>query len=703
MKAVQSEGFQLKAQCLEDILRRVLHDDLSFERDDLYTQIATCLNETVSFAIVIAERRRFSFSKSDTRSERLFLPFISLRIIDGKHVPFQTPRSIEEFLADHERLGFHIEERPKTIIAYPRYHKVTPTFLNICETIVLSYYYACGHFDHFMTNASRRFAKQYLQTQHSLSTKQVLSSITTQTQCDVAYLRYDIDDSRYDIVEDERDTYTSLSQSERFQAELKRASERRGTYSGRTDDGLHYVISVATMDRSYDSLIDVDSSLTKSAAGGHRIRHILVLSKRDKPLSMDAIKFGPHLFNIQLGNDAFSIREKIIFGVYRDVSQIERRFSADPPAQRKEIVEVIHSQFQKIIEAATRVTAAQLVIIRLFDPFSNTLRPVAIAWDNPQGTDDIETITLSSPDSDIVSCFMTGDRVIASQFPRYVSSIEKKDDDKKAGLIFPLMVSCVVRGTIECYSTRRAQLQFDEDYLTAISDAIGDAARRIESSADIAWISRLSFLHSARHELENFLPLLRARDEELFSSLNNTLMKYSGITPIAHSSPNQKSKIGDQIRSQLLAAQENVNDANKMGHYFAQLDFDYAPDQGFHFICSEVFSTLLSNAKRHSSVRCSDFRVELSGVAGKFRNLLLTYRSSDKRIKPQRAQRVGTSPIPDLKQDTFHYGLFLVSAQVRMNGGTVYVNTDVEEELEYIPFEICFSLPLYPLGGEHAS
>jgi hypothetical protein len=269
--------------------------------------------------------------------------------------------------------------------------------------------------------------------------------------------------------------------------------------------------------------------------------------------------------------------------------------------------------------------------------------------------------------------------------------------------VFPLTVGCVIRGTIECYSSRKAQLLFDEEYLTAIADAIGDIAGRLESTADIAWISRLSFLHSARHELENFLTMLSARDTELHDSLRTTLQRYSGIGPAPWGPSPSATTLADQLHNQLLEAIDSPQSSESLVAEIKTIEEFFSPDHGFKFLFREVLSTLIVNAKKHSNLRASDFQFELSTAGEEMQSVQVKYMSSDKRIDPTRAERVGTSPIPDSKHDTYHYGLFLAAAQVRMNGGAVYVNTTGELALDVIPFEVCFLLPLYPLGDVDAN
>lgn len=685
---------------LDELLQTIMHSDKSFDRDDVFARIASCLSQNLRFYIVIRERRRFNLSPTDVETDRLYLPFLTFGFDKGQVKTFENPRSVNELVEQRESKGLlEVWDRPKSqLLADETTATQKPTLFEKVEAVLLAFYYACGHYDHFMSNASRRFAKEFLRQQKPLTISGVIQAVRANTQCEIVHLIHSEDDHSRSVAHDEGACYDELSACTRFRRDLDLAIERRGTFTGHSSTGYAYIISVTGQDRSYESIADAKPSHGIGLALGKK-RHALVLCRRPGPISMDAVKFGPNLFNLHLANDAFTARERLIFEIYRSVAQVERSFVSAPPARRADINAILRTRYEEILRAATNVTAAELLIIRLYDPITNKLPAVSAVC---RGQTCQRAYSLE-PDDAPFRAFRAAKAAAVRDMPAYVARELNSDatDELFAGLVFPFRVGGLTQGVLECYSARRAQLQFDEEYLGAIADAIGDVSRRLESASDVAWLSRLSFLHSARHELENFTIELLAKDRALHSMLRSTLDRYSGLSPAPYLAV-QRFRLSDKLEQLLSSAPDFVDAGQALQNQIMMLEETFTPDAAFDFMFSEVMSTLVANATKHSTLRAIDFSFSFKGRSTDLDGLTICYRSADKRIAPEHAARVAVSPIPDSQTSSFHYGLFLAAAQVRMNGGTVRVETDAEPELDTIPFRICFTLPFHPLSSNDA-
>ena len=685
---------------MRKILEEILHDDVSIERDQLYARLDEVLPKELEFYVVLVERRRFAVSKADFAAEQLFLPFLSFGRVDGNVVTFDNPRAVAEFVEEARENGTVLAARPKSLIIADPLDPAELELATLVESILISYYYACGHYENFMSNASRRFGKSFLREGKALTTDRVMEAITSYTRCEAMYLVFQGPFGEASPQYDPNNTFPWLMESRRFARDLSRAVEMRSVLSGRTERGDNYIISVATDDRSYQNLTKVEVENVKASLSPIEKRHVLVLSNSGVGIPMDAVKFGPGLFNMLIDNERSSARERVIFNIYEAISEVERRFVGDPPRSRTEIDTIISEHLVEVLVAATQFTAAELLVARLHDPFTDELVSKAVVTRGAVLATGV-TEEISVPDDKpAANCFRSLEPIRAfTDVPPIAQKLRRGARDEVVGCAFPFRIGQLTRGVLECYSTRIGQLQFDETYLRAVADAIGDAVRRLESAADVAWISRLSFLHSARHELENFLPLLANSNRPLYESLRSTLDRYSGFGP----SPWQPDgpALARQVGELFKDAQDDPAESEALVAQIGAIESALNPDVGFKFIFAEVMTTLVSNARKHSALRAQDFSVEYAEHAGA-QAISLTYRAAGKRIEPERADQVATAPIPDEQRRTFHYGLFMLAAQVRMNGGAVFVNTNAEVEFDTIPFEISFILPVHPLGIANA-
>lgn len=684
----------------------VLHHEKPYDREGLHSEIVKYLPGDASFFIIIMEHRRFEPGRNDVDDQNLYLPYLSFGFNLGEVVVFETPNDIIEFLLSDRISGYSKICRAKSIVIHRGAADHEIELVCLVEQIILSFYYAYCHFDNFMSNASRRFIRNYLRGGRSLTIGEVVKAIRNYAKCEVIHVEYDVKNESSIIENGSDEVFGKLNECPKFSSHIKSALRRRGTFSGRTTNGYGYVISVASPDRSYGSIFGAEYSINKAKFLYSRKRHILILARLGSPISLDSLKFCPDLFNLHLNNDAFSEREQAIFQIYREVASTERRFGLNPPANRGDVDQITKGHIDSILNAASRITAAELLIVRLYRPFSNDLVSVSVAIYGEA----LEDTTLYDPialdHSAISEIFLSGKSGVLRDLPEYTYFLEKislpelegspRHTDLISGFAFPIRIGQLNRGILECYSSRRAEIQFDEEYLRAISDAVGDAVHRIEIAADVSWLSRLSFLHSARHELENFLTFLTAKDRE---SLRAILKRYSGLGKSLDA--NESISIAKQFRT-ILNADDFLgehNDAHarnlkNLEDEILIIEKVYHPDDVFKFIFLEIISTLANNAIKHSEINLSDFSFEANLSEVGCENLVIRYISSGKRIKPERARRVTVSPIPDSNGVTYHYGLFLLSAQVRMNGGSVHVNTEAEVDLETVPFDICFVVPL---------
>ncbi len=687
---------------LHEIKTRLLHENLIVQRDDLFCQIIDLIPAKASVFVSLIERRRFDNAQHDNKAEKLFLPYLTFykKPNATSFTTFGSPEAVSEFIDSGADGMRHCWSRPKSIVYSDAETARLRDLLQSIEETLHIFYYSCGHYDHFMANASRRFAREFIKSTTDVTVRGLINAISNQTNCQSAYYYVTPEGrDRHDIIDDSK-ILPHLEKCTGYLATLERAIDRKGTFTGQASVGGDYMIHVTSLDRSHLALGELRAPRHKRGYGADQKKHVLVMANLTGHISMDAQKFGPTLFYDHFETERASIREKSIFRIHQSTSEIESAFVQTPPATSDEMRSIVNAQLDSILHDAVSASAAQVLLLRLHNPFTGHLEVVASA----QASEEVDLSNLSAPRSDDASAV----EVRAFLSNRGVRVGFEPDDDNSiasaalapmaprghaiSGLLLPSRVGLINRGVFEAYGASRSGLEFDREYLSAISDAIGDVARRLELAADVAWLSRLSFLHSARHEIENFLPYLKETDDALFQSLDTILKKYSGLG----SSPMTDDLFDIASLCELISDQNN-GDHNANLHVKRSLETiasieNRAP--AFDFLLSEVISELVGNAKKHSNIRASDFRLIFDVQAGEYIGVNVLYRNAEKRIGVGRARKVGTSPIPDGKTQTFHYGLFLLAAQVRMNGGAVHVNLEAHEELDTIPFEICFSIPL---------
>ncbi len=210
----------------------------------------------------------------------------------------------------------------------------------------------------------------------------------------------------------------------------------------------------------------------------------------------------------------------------------------------------------------------------------------------------------------------------------------------------------------------------------------------MELVADISWLSRISFLHSARHELENFRR--RLRDGEDRDRFEEIVRAYSGM----HREPEIKEPTTvEDIVGKCRARAESRGDAPLIDvHANCR---DVTVDQKDAAVVASILDQLLSNSRSHSVINTDPFSVRVdSAVEAAGTVVSIRYASSAGKISEDFLPRVCVSPIPDANSTTYHFGLFLCAVQARMLGGRASARQDVPVNFRKAPLELAFEVPI---------
>jgi hypothetical protein len=260
-----------------------------------------------------------------------------------------------------------------------------------------------------------------------------------------------------------------------------------------------------------------------------------------------------------------------------------------------------------------------------------------------------------------------------------------------AVVALPIRKGNFLIGVIEFSSSEVSRLSYEVRFFELVASICGDIVRRLELANDRGWLTRMSFIHAARHRIEAIIRDLRKTDERAAKELVDLMEK--GTMPKSDAS--QKRSFGSAILkiTELLKPHTAEDRRSSMVSTLSHIDDICGISERASDLLIDIFETLLANSS-HSSFKPDDISLSLRENDPSSNYLRIDYAPRGISINIERQERLCIAPIPDDSTHTFHYGLFLLSTQVRMAGGVAAGKPLYEDQFGGTPFGVSFLIPL---------
>lgn len=704
-------------RALENLIDTILNADRVFSVEFLFNAFEGILPPDIDFTIILREGRRFIATDRDRKHPYLNFNFLSFGWERGQLHRFADANDVDERVkllqasSDHDLI-----EQEKLLCFVPSgTDEENRDMIKATARCLGAFYYTCGNYDHFITNVSTRFVRDYFKQHKQFEVEDIVEAVQGVCGVRVAYLNTlstaDNALSMVDnvtVVADPTRIYKELAEDADFAEDLHKSFLRKIAIVGQTASGYNY--SIHTLGHEYfDHSRPLIETAGREGGVGERYfayapRGIVVTAVKDTHLRLDVLSLGPRIFRAYVNDRIFSAREEFFYGLLRDGGKLADRLLVQPAETGEALREFLYPVLETACSVLVQLTFASSVAIRAFDPLEHSLLRVASSRQHQlKAPTAIESVPIKGVDRYASARAFSG-RVSEGLDARSHRSDNdgealgaklSLDFGSEAGHVasIPIKVGSITLGTLDFFTNDRKFFANDRQYLEIAASAIGELIRRVEAANDSAWLSRLSFLHSARHELGRFSRDLEGTDARLAEQLHDILRQYSSLD----------NSLKDLTLESFDATMRSIMRKHKLTE--TQIEPFLAPintalaDRSIPplslLLIQEVLENLLHNARAHSNLRLEDFQIRYLGLPdGPPDAVMIYYCAEGSPRHPDVLGRLCVAPIPEAKTTSYHYGLFLLATQLRMAGGYAAGRRNPNYAQGAASFEVTFGIPL---------
>jgi len=715
---------------LRVVFDEILESNDLFIADEVIQRISSVLPQDLVFLFFVREEKRFVDEKESSRY--LNFPYLSFEYNKGEIRRFFSKQQLDERAAELRAKPCVELESPNSFFIVPGNLKEEyRLLLSLTRRVFLTFYKVCGSRDHFIENVSRRFLREYFDEVGSSTRVDMLGAIKEKFGVEVALgfqkneLSFATAKNSSEIIDISAQTtpdFAALLAQPPFLRDLQTSLSRKLTnYGAIASPKMYYCVH--TLAEEY--------FLPSAEAGRERIaeyrvmrRAVLIFLRAENRLSLDAVYNGTKLVASVLRSEAATHREESILQLFQQCLEKEEALGITPQSTRGGLETVIRGLLEPFLSGVVSATLAERVCLRRFDAFEGALIPVVSACRSasarnvdavpvPAGTADTEKAWAAS------LSFRRGISVELVHAVRHREEIERAargqlhveevgrpnlrngfGGDSDALYCAPVQSGSAIVGAVEFSASNVGRLGAEKAYLARVAAACGEVIRRVELANDRAWLSRMSYIHTARHRIEAIARDIRKVDSKSADSLSLLLTSQFGVTSVPDA-VDDTDAWGRRVERIRRASYRRANFGDETGQLAMKIT-SYC-EKIRHFpravdLIIDVFETLCSNAG-HSPLKADDIHFRTLIGPRSTSVVELTYASSGAKLPAARMEQVTVSPIRDPEGSTFHFGLFLLSAQLRMVGGAAQGRFRSEDDLGASPFGVSFLIPVDGLEG----
>ena len=600
---------------------------------------------------------------------------------------------------------------------------ITP-ITNLTKRIFIAFYKNCGSQDHFMESVSLRFAREIYRKSDGINIESVSQFIEARFS-----MKVEIISQKDEMFFDERSTFEELlakptknipedlHKDEYFLQSFKNSVLRKNQTFGETENG--YKFAIKTFSEEYFVSNDELAHITIKM----RPKFCIVYYSKGQRLNIDEIYHSNRIISIYFQFREIHDRETFLQTYNIKTLEIEERASDDPYQTKDDLKSQERTLLTELLNSSINITDASGYIYYEYDVFADSFIPSI--WSRFEGSPMPIEASGDSPYHRALETMAPQDIWHPEKLGKNIDEIKKRgkpgDIDrnealllaskkiehvqpigKRAAWIAPVVQGRVVVGLVEFYAHDVSRLTPDESALNSAAYSAGEALRRIELANDRGWLAKMSYVHAARHSLENVRRRLTELDtglaEELVSSFQTD--EESFFDPPNPSSPVSGQQVQRVLLQRLKTHYRDLVDYKSVQEVTDPLQNVTIPSSQVANTIIDVFDTIFSNS-RHSPLQVE--RLDLSIDKSRNAKLILRYLPHQVRIPISDAHKIFVSPIRAPQSPTYHYGLFLCGAQVRMLGGCAAMIADDDIGLGNSSFGISFTIPLGMEGIKNES
>ena len=557
LKALRQAEAELRA-----VLDDIFASSESFVFEDVVERFQKCINFDFDCLIYINERRWFQDSASFSQ-DYLKFNYLALELRDGVTSRFASQRDLvqrealvgqEGYVHEHSRLctiwfnsPFQIEELRRLI--------------NLTKRIFVAFYKNCGARDHFLESVSRRFIQEFYAVHPANpTTTQLVRHIENKckmrvsiwNQKDEMFFHQTSDASELLIHEASSGfDYAPLFEDGRFQFGLKTSVTRKNqTYGKSSATDIYYVI------KTFSDTFFIGE--TKHANFKTQQKAVAIYSAQGQPLSLDGIWHANRLIDTYLRTTQETQYHSIILGGTHRCAELEAKLSAHPVETRDDLLAQITSLLNALLFDIATHTRAEVASLYLHEPFADKLQLVAHADASGRSVEPVKSIALNGILNSVSAQSFSAVETIEVWHPTKLTqdwreavsagldtkasaiaqALERRrmlrdnlGRAESASVALPIKKGNLVVGVLEFSSSDVGRLSYEARFFELVASMCGDIIRRLELANDRGWLSRMSFIHAARHRIEAVIRDVRATNAPIAQELVGIIERGSILKP----------------------------------------------------------------------------------------------------------------------------------------------------------------------------
>lgn len=680
------------------------------------------------FLFYLREKARFD-TPSVKRGEYLYFQFLSFECSTNNFQRFSNKAALmrreQEMLAQ----GGHTFSGPLTnVVCLTNHPKRWETFFSITQNIFVAFYRNCGSYEHFRDSIGYRFSREFSKEFDYSDIDKALDHIQESFEIDVALcaqrdpMFVDDDNANVDdlvqVLKCTSFDFEQLFKSPNVARDIHRSvSYRNQTFGYDRLTSTQYVVRTFS-----DDYLDNNKSPEKSSFRSYTTG-VAVYAKKDDRLSLDSIHSANRLLQNVLSQTQEREEEQLLWDASEACLTLEEELSYDPQGTWDDLNKEFRSGIlTPLIDGLLGQTEVNNVSIYRYQPFGRTLSLIGEYSNADAAFRPKRSIPLSQSKYVAAQAFITNAQIrqrhhlsvekerrrrerfaslgdqkakeaLENEKPRLLSADGNTD---LALLAVPIRLGSVVTGVVEFASDTVGSLALDAHFLLRVASEIGEALRRVELANDRAWLSQMSYVHASRHSIEGALRDIGDANEGLANELRRLIGAHR--KQIETKAQTDEVLTGAELRSIIVETagrHSKVSNAEPFADRVVEAlaGATYPPTTLNAFV--DIVETLCANSAT-SPLDLEDVQLaEVHSVDTDTSSFEILFDPSreESQIKIDRLQQVGVAPIRDDLSPTYHYGLFLQAAQVRMIGGSVATKPINDDGLGFTKFGVAFHLP----------
>jgi hypothetical protein len=385
VRTTLSHSIQKSDSHLRTLLEILFDSSECYVFEDVLFQFARCITFDLNCLFYIKERRWFSDAGVAPTNEYLKFNYLAFELQDGRIPRFPTLKELLQRETEFTSFpGYKREESRLCTMIYNSSAQARDLrrIVNLTKRIFAAFYKNCGAHDHFLESVSRRFIREfYAMHQSNRSLAIVAQYINQKCQMDVSiwnqkdemYFHQTADPSGLlTHVTSTDDTHKNLFQDLGFQAGLKTSVTRKNQTYGKCV-GLDTYYVIRTFSDSY-FIGETGHSNFKTQQ-----KAVAIYSTKRTPISIDGVWHANRLIDTVLRTTQETQYHSIILGASQNCALREEELSTFPVATKEALIDEFQKLLNPLLSDVANHTRAEFACMRLYEPFSNSLVPVACA------------------------------------------------------------------------------------------------------------------------------------------------------------------------------------------------------------------------------------------------------------------------------------------------------------------------------------